>query len=118
MELARKKTANMNKKVLVTCALCGLGMALVFTVPRIFLLHYAPSFFDSEGGDWFNMITLIFWPGVFNLTVLQDKEPVKVVFVVWTIAVLLNGVIYGVVGWLLWQVGRFFGRLGQGKSRE
>jgi hypothetical protein len=97
----------MKRKFVVRFALGGLGVALVLTGIRLYILHYEPLYFGTDGGDWFELLTLIFWPGAFYLTVLQDKEPAKVVFVVLSIAILFNGMIYGAVGWLVWRFARF-----------
>jgi hypothetical protein len=96
----------MKKKFLVTFTLCGLGIALVLTAVRLYILRHDPLYFDGDGA-WFDTLSLILWPSVFYLSVLQDEEPAKTVFVVWSIAVLFNAIIYGAAGWLVWRFARF-----------
>jgi hypothetical protein len=70
------------------------------------MLHHEPLYRDVLYGGWFDTITLILWPSSFYLTIMVGKEPAKVVFVVWSIAVLLNPAIYALVGWLAWRLSR------------
>jgi hypothetical protein len=59
-------------------------------------------------GKWFNAFTLILWPSAFYLTVLQAKEPITKVIVVWSIAILANALIYAFVGWIICRLRRLF----------
>ena len=54
------------------------------------MLHHEPLYRDVLYGGWFDTITLILWPNSFYLKVMVAKEPAKVAFAVWSIAVLLN----------------------------
>jgi MFS family permease len=96
----------MKKKFLVTLALCGLGIALVLAAVRLYIPDHDPLYFYGDG-EWFNTLSLILWPSVFYLAILQYEDPAKVVFVVWSIAILFNAIIYGAVGWLVWRFARF-----------
>jgi hypothetical protein len=37
---------------------------------------------------------------------MAGKEPVKVAVVVWSVAVVFNALIYGLVGWVVWRVSK------------
>jgi|ERR1035438_372843 hypothetical protein len=76
--------------------------------------YHEPPVSARNVWGWFDTLTFILWPGAFYLTLLQSEEPAKVAFVVWSIAVLFNPVIYAAVGWLVWQLGRVVKRIGQG----
>jgi hypothetical protein len=96
----------MKKKFLVTFALCGLGIAMVLAAVRLYMFYTDPlSDALNEGG--FIVFTLVLWPGAFYLGILKDAEPAKQIFFVYGVAVLLNGAIYGAVGWLVWRFARF-----------
>jgi hypothetical protein len=79
----------------------GLIVAIVLLVVRFYLANHDPLY-----GGSFDMFTVILWPGAFYLLVLQTSEPPKVVFVVYSIAVLLNVVIYTLIGWAVWSIAR------------
>jgi hypothetical protein len=94
------------KKFVVIFALCGLGIALVLGAVRLYILHHQPLYFYGDG-EWFNTLSLILWPSVSYLALVEYEDPVKVVFVMWSVAIAFNAVIYGAVGWLVWRFARF-----------
>ena|SRR2546422_8175677 len=96
----------MKKTVIVTFSLFGLFVAIVLAAVRLYMLHHEPLYRGVLYGAWFDTLTLILWPGSFYLTVMVAKEPAKTAFVVWSIAVLFNPVIYGFVGWFFWRVSK------------
>jgi hypothetical protein len=82
-------------------SLVGLAVAIVLAAIRIYMLSEWPSYLYQPGSEWFDIVMLALWPGAFYLTVLQDKEPLRTVAVVYTIAIVLNPLIYGAAGWLV-----------------
>ncbi len=96
------------KKFVLTFALCGLAIALVLAAVRLYILHHDPMYFYGEG-EWFNSLSLILWPSVFYLALVEYEDPAKVVFVMWSVAIAFNAVIYGAVGWLVCRIARFMG---------
>jgi hypothetical protein len=76
------------------------------------MLYHDPQYRDVMYGGWFDTLTLILWPSSFYLTVLQNEEPAKVVFAVWSVGILLNPAIYVLVGWLVWRLIRVVNRRG------
>jgi hypothetical protein len=96
----------MKKKIIVTFALFGLCVALVLAGARLYMLHNEPLYREVLYGEWFEPLTLIFWPSAFYLSVMQADEPAKTAIVVWSIAILANPVIYACFGWLIWRVFR------------
>jgi|HubBroStandDraft_4_1064222.scaffolds.fasta_scaffold105670_2 hypothetical protein len=101
-----KVLRNMKKKIILTFALCGLCVALVFAGARLYMLRNEPLYREVLNGEWFDFLTLCFWPSAFYLSVMQADEPVKTAIVVWSIAILANPVIYACFGWLVWRVFR------------
>ena len=97
----------MKKKFLISFALCGLGVAILLAAARIYMLHNASPHDDVLNEGWFDILTLILWPSAIYLGILKSAEPAKVVFVVYSIAVSSNAIIYGGVGWLVWRFARF-----------
>jgi hypothetical protein len=95
----------MKKKFVVTFALIGLCVALVLAAVRLYILHHEPLYFYGDGA-WFNTLSLILWPSVAYLALVQYEDPAKVAFVMWSVAVLFNAIIYGAVGWLMWRFAR------------
>jgi hypothetical protein len=89
----------MKRKFLFTSACVGFLVAIVMMLTRFYVLQHDPLY-----GSWFDILTLILWPSAFYLTVMQSAEPPKVVFFVYSVAVLLNSVIYTLIGWLVWSV--------------
>lgn len=96
----------MKKKFVGRFALCGLAIALVLAAVRLYILHHEPLYFYGDG-MWFNTLSLILWPSVSYLALIEYKDPAKVVFVMWSVAILFNAIIYGVAGWLVWRFARF-----------
>lgn len=96
----------MKREFLFGCGCVGLFVAILLAGVRLYMLYHEPQYQDVMYGGWFDTITLILWPGAFYLTVMQSKEPVKIAFFVWTVAVLLNPAIYAIVGWSLWRLSR------------
>jgi hypothetical protein len=88
----------MKKTFLGTFSLFGLFVAILLGGSRLWMLHHEPLYRDVLYGGWFDTITLILWPSSFCLAIMVGKEPAKVVFVVWSIAVMLNPAIYALVG--------------------
>ena len=83
----------MKRKFLFNFACIGLFVAVLLAGIRLYMLYHEPQYQDVMYGGWFDTLTLIFWPNAFYLTVLQSKEPAKVVFVVCSVAILFNPVI-------------------------
>ncbi len=94
----------MKKTLIVTFGLLGLFVAIVLAAIRLYMLYHEPQYRDVLYGAWFDTLTLILWPSSFYLTVMVSKEPPKVAVVVWSIAILLNPLIYGFVGWVVWRI--------------
>jgi hypothetical protein len=94
------------KKIIVIFGACGLAIAILLAVIRIYLLSQYPDVVYGDG-EWFDTFTLILWPGAFYLTVMQAKEPITKVVAVCSIAILANALIYAFVGWIVWRAGRF-----------
>jgi hypothetical protein len=94
------------KKFVLTFALSGLSIAIVLAAVRLYILHHAPMYFYGDG-VWFNVLSLILWPSVSYLALVESETPAKVAFVMWSVAILFNAVIYGAVGWLVWRFARF-----------
>ena len=98
--------SNMKKTIIVTFSLFGLFVAILLAGVRLYMLYHEPRYRDVLYGGWFDTLTLIFWPRSFYLTVMVGKEPVKVAVVVWSVAVLFNALVYGLVGWVVWRVSK------------
>lgn len=96
----------MKKKFVVTFALCGMSVALILAAIRLYLFCTDPSS-DAMNEGPFIIFTFILWPGAFYLGILQDAEPAKEIFFVYSVAVLLNAAIYAGFGWLAWRFARF-----------
>jgi hypothetical protein len=92
------------RKFLLSFGGVGLFVAVLLAGTRLYMLGHEPQFRGAMYGGWFDILTLVLWPGAFYLTVLQSDEPAKVQFVVWSIAVLVNPAIYAFVGWLAWWI--------------
>lgn len=109
----------MKKTLIVTFGLFGLFVSVLLASIRLYMLGHDPQYRDVLYGGWFDTLTLILWPSSFYLTVMLDKEPIKVAVFVWSIAVLFNPFIYGFVGWTVWRISRVDGRSrGDGKPVE
>lgn len=91
------------RKTIVAFGVCGLTIAILLGAIRLYLLHR----YRGDVEDWFNSLTLIFWPGAFYLTVMQAKAPATVALVVWSVAIFANALIYAFVGGIVWRVSRF-----------
>jgi hypothetical protein len=91
------------RKTIVAFGVCGLTIAILLAAIRLYLLYR----YRGEVEDWFNSLTLIFWPGAFYLTVMQARAPVTVALVVWSVAIFANTLVYAFVGWIAWRVSRF-----------
>jgi hypothetical protein len=102
------------RKFLFSFGCAGFFIAVLLAGIRLYMLYHEPQYQDVMYGGWFDTLTLILWPSAFYLTLLQSEEPAKVAFVVWSVAVLFNPLIYAVVGWLVWRLGRVVKRTGQG----
>ena len=96
----------MKKKFVLTFALCGLGIALVLGALRLYILHHDPLYFYGDG-EWFNTLSLILWPSVSYLAILQYADSTKEAVIVWSVAILFNAIVYGAVGWLVWRFAKF-----------
>jgi len=99
----------MKKTLIVTFSLVGLFIAIVLAAVRLYMLHHEPHYRDVLYGSWFDTLTLILWPSSFYLTIMVSNEPAKTGFVVWSIAVLFNPIIYGFAGWFFWRVSKPLG---------
>ena len=91
----------MKRKFLLTFGGVGFFVAIVLLVARLYLANHDPLY-----GGWFDIFTVILWPGAFYLFVLQSSEPPKVVFFVYSVAVLLNVFIYTLIGWVTWRIAK------------
>jgi len=89
------------RKFLLTFACVGFFVAIVLLVVRFYLANHDPLY-----PGFFDQLTVILWPGAFYLFVLQTSEPTKVVVFVYSIAVLLNVVIYTLIGWVIWSIAK------------
>ena len=100
----------MKKKFVLTFGLLGFVVALVLAGVRLYLLAHQPQYQEVLYGDWnwFDTVTMIFWPGSFYLSVMQSEEPLKVEVVVFSIAVLTNPILYGFIGWVFWRIAKAF----------
>jgi hypothetical protein len=96
------------KKIVVIFGACGLIVAILLGVIRIYLLYQYPDVVYGNG-EWFNTFTLILWPGAFYLTILQAKEPITKVVIVFSIAIAANALIYVFVGWIVLRARRLLG---------
>ena len=94
----------MKKKIVIGFASFGLFMAIVLAAARIFTIYHAAEYGDVLYGEFFTYFTLALWPGSFYLTILQAKQAVHTAVVVWIVAIVLNAVLYGFVGWVLSKV--------------
>ena len=94
----------MKKKIVIGFSAFGMFMAIVLAAVRIFMLYHAAEYGDVLYGEFFTYFTLAIWPGSFYLTILQAKQPVQTAVVVWIVAIVLNGVLYGFVGWVFSKV--------------
>jgi hypothetical protein len=94
----------MKKKIVIGFASFGFFMAIVLAAVRLFMLYHAAEYGDVLYGQFFTYFTLALWPGSFYLTILQAKEPVQTVVVVWIVAIVFNAVWYGFVGWVFSKV--------------
>lgn len=56
------------KKTVLIFGACGLVVAILLGLIRIYLLYQYPDVVYD--GEWFNIFTLILWPGAFYLTIL------------------------------------------------
>jgi len=92
------------RKTIVAFGVCGLTIAIVLAAIRLSLLYR----YRGDVEDWFNSLTLIFWPGAFYLTVMQAKAPATLALVVWSVAIFANALIYAFVGWIVWRLSRLF----------
>ena len=70
------------------------------------MLRHERQYLDALYGGWFDTLTLILWPGAFYVTVMVAEEPIKVAAFVWSIAVLLNPLICGFAGWVIWRISK------------
>jgi hypothetical protein len=69
-------------------------------VPLLYLAIYLVTGYTlREGID-------ILWPGSLGLMVLENRPPATTVVFVWSIAIASNGVLYAVIGLLLWPLAR------------
>ena len=84
----------MNLKFLFSFGCVGLFVAVLLAGIRLYMLYHEPQYQNVMYGGWFETLTLILWPSSCYLTLLQSEEPAKVAFAVWSVAVLLNPVIY------------------------
>jgi hypothetical protein len=94
------------RRLVVTCSVLGLFIAVSFAAARLYMLSRAPLYESALYGGWFDTMTLIFWPSSFYLTVMVGKATVGRAIIVWSIAILFNAPIYGGVGWLIWRLSR------------
>src|ERR1700689_2284775 len=94
----------MKKRIVIGFGAFGLFMAIVLAAVRIFMLYHAAEYGDVLYGQFFTYFTLALWPGSFYLTVMQAKQPVQTAVVVWIVAIVLNAVLYGFVGWMFSKV--------------
>jgi len=99
-------------QILISFCCAGFFIAVLLAGIRLYMLYHEPQYQHVMYGGWFDTLTLILWPRRFLLTLLQSEGPAKVAFVVWSVAVLFNPVIYAAVGWLLWQLGTVAKRIG------
>ena len=97
----------MKKKIITTFSLVGLFVAIILAAIRIYMLRHEQEYGDALYSGWFTTLTLLFWPGAFYLSILMQEEPIKVVVKVWTIAILFNPLIYGIIGWTVWRISEF-----------
>jgi hypothetical protein len=94
----------MKKKIVIGFASFGLFMAIVLAAVRLFMIYHAAEYGNVLYGEFFTYFTLSLWPDSFYLTILQAKEPVQTFVVVWIVAIVLNAVLYGIVGWVFLKV--------------
>jgi|SRR5277367_3064433 hypothetical protein len=97
----------MKKKLIMTFSLFGLFVAVVLAAIRIYMLLHEPEYSDALYSEWFTILTLVLWPSAFYLSILMEKEPMKVVITVWSVAILFNPLIYGIIGWAVWRISKF-----------
>jgi predicted Kef-type K+ transport protein len=97
----------MKKKLVITFGIFGLFVAVVLASIRIYMLLHESEYGDALYSEWFTSLTLFLWPSAFYLSILMEKEPIKVVIKVWTIAILFNPLIYGTIGWTVWRISKF-----------
>jgi hypothetical protein len=76
-------------------SLAGLAVAILLAMIRVSL--------SAPDATWFDTLTLALWSSAFYLAVLQAREQVKIVAAAYAIAISLNPLVYGAVGWLVWR---------------
>jgi hypothetical protein len=86
----------------------GFLIAIAFAAVRLYMLGHQSLYEGALYGGWFDTLTLIFWPGSFYLTIMVGDTPVERQIIVWSVAILFNIPIYGVVGWAIWRLAQAF----------
>jgi hypothetical protein len=96
----------MRRQFISTFAFVGLIVAVLFAAVRLYLIHNPAADQNLIYGGWFDSVTLILWPPSFYLTILMKKEPLSTQFIVWSIAILANPILYALLGWLAWRIAK------------
>jgi hypothetical protein len=63
----------------------------------------------SRDSGWYDVLTLTVWPSATGLMVLETRDPLSDVVAIFSIAIVLNALIYAAVGWLVWMAAKAIG---------